>query len=169
MLRPDHLGRSGPVLAELGPSRGCSTIPKENGLAMWFRGSTAPRSVSYTHLDVYKRQPLHCRLCRRSSKGGKALACRGDRRAALDLSSQPDTQSRPRRAISILLSARPTGLILSGHCFYGIDWLDCRLKWTFEWRLRCAVSRSTNTLTHHQREYCCGTQTGCGLAMILGC
>src|SRR5271170_2070946 len=86
-----------------------------------------------------------------------------------DLSSQPDTQSRQRRAISILLSARPTGLILSGHCFYGIVWLDCRSKWTFEWRLRCAVSRSTNTLTHHQREYCCGTQTGCGLAMILGC
>src|ERR1700679_1435597 len=36
-------GRYGQVWAEPGASWEYSTIPKENGLAMWFRGSTAPR------------------------------------------------------------------------------------------------------------------------------
>src|SRR5580704_9432440 len=42
-LPPGRRGRSGPVWAEPGASWEYSTIPKENGLAMWFRGSMAPR------------------------------------------------------------------------------------------------------------------------------
>ena len=47
---------------------------EQNGLITSYWGADGPGAVSYTHLDVYKRQPGHRPGRRRNLAGGRALA-----------------------------------------------------------------------------------------------